>query len=107
MITAENKIILNRIANRLFEENVGGSFWCEDRNDLEYGETKEYFINNKETYKVTTQEEIDFILSQLYELCDTCACCGWIWWRDQMDYCDGDLLCNDCITDRGGRDEEE
>ena len=45
------------------------------------------------------------MLAEVYEMCDVCACCGWIWWVDDMDVYEGVLMCNSCGDDTVNEEE--
>lgn len=107
MITEADKLILYKIAQNLFDDNVGGALWCDDKRRVEYYEFGEYSIGNNETYEITSVEECDYVLEQLFDLCDMCHGCGWIWWIDHMGVYNGDLLCDQCAKEQGYMDEDE
>lgn len=96
---------LDKLADRIFEDSVGSVDWSEDKQRLEDKDFGEYSLEFEgETCQVTTAEECDYVLEQVYDLCDVCAYCCWIWWTDQMCHHNGELICNECELDAG---EEE
>ena len=101
-MTEQQKELLLKVAERIYKDSAGSAFWDEDKERLDCEELGDYLYGDypsEEVYTVTTAEECNFILEQLYAMCDMCACCGWIWWQDDLDEHEGELLCSNCIED--------
>lgn len=98
---------LDILANRVFEDSVGGAFWDADHDRLVNQEHGEYELSFEgPTITLDEVQQFDYVLSELYSMCDTCASCGWVWWVDQMDIHEDEQMCNSCIEDAQPEDNE-
>lgn len=98
---------LDILVNRIFEDSAGAAFWDADHDRLINEEHGEYELSFEgEKIILDTSEQFAYVLLELYEACDYCAVCGWVWWKDDMDVFEDELMCNSCIEDAQPEDEE-
>jgi hypothetical protein len=96
---------LSQLACCIFHDSAGAAFWSDDYNRLVYEEEGTYYLDYKGATIELTSAECEKVLAEVYEMCDVCACCGWIWWVDDMDVYEGVLMCNSCGDDTVNEEE--
>lgn len=80
------EINIDAIAAEIVADNGGSAFFLEP-----------------EGWENIPQKDQDAIMEIVYQSIDYCAGCGWVWWTEDMDIVDGELMCSQCAEE----DEDE
>lgn len=107
MIEEAKKPKLYALAEMIFQDSVGSTSWSMDKSDLDDREFRDYNIGNGETVAIVSSEECDFVLDEVYNHCDTCAGCYWVWWREDMGEHYGELYCSQCVEEQELESEDD